>query len=111
MSDPQTPELNAEAQSVIRKARVFFLFTIGVLVIGFFVVMVAVFMRSSSNAPSTGNEYALAAVKIPAGAEVLSAVAADGKLSVTYRAGTVTSVRIFDGKTGEMVREIPVISE
>lgn len=89
----------------------FFLFTIGVLTVGFVIVMGALLLRSSSSAPASGSDYALAAVKIPAGAEVLSAVAADGKVSVTYRAGTVTSLRIFDGKTGEMVREIPVIGE
>ena len=111
MSDPQTPELNAEAQSVIRRARLFFLFTIGVLIVGFVIVMGALLFRSSSNTAASGSDYALAAVKIPAGAEVLSAVAADGKVSVTYRAGAVTSIRIFDGKSGEMVREIPVISE
>ena len=46
-----------------------------------------------------------------AGAEIISAVAADGQLTITYRAGPMTSVRIFDGKSGEMVREIPVMSE
>jgi len=42
---------------------------------------------------------------------LVSAVAADGQLTVTYRSGAMTSVRIFDGKTGEMLREIPVLSE
>jgi hypothetical protein len=50
-------------------------------------------------------------MRIPAGAEIVSAVAADGKLTVTYRAGAMTSVRIFDGRSGEMIREVPVISE
>ncbi len=50
-------------------------------------------------------------MKIPAGAEIISAVAADGQLTVTYKSGPMTSVRIFDGKTGEMVREIPVLSD
>ncbi len=30
---------------------------------------------------------------------------------MTYKAGLMTSVRIYDGKTGEMIREIPVVSE
>ena len=42
---------------------------------------------------------------------MISAVAADGKLTVTYKNGLMTSVRIFDGKSGEMIREIPVVSE
>jgi hypothetical protein len=38
-------------------------------------------------------------------------VAADGKVTLTYKSGLMTSVRVFDGKTGEMIREIPVVSE
>ena len=34
-----------------------------------------------------------------------------GKVTLTYKAGLMTSVRIFDGKTGEMIREIPIVSE
>jgi hypothetical protein len=56
-------------------------------------------------------DYTIAALKVPAGAEVVSAVAADGKLTLTYRVGTVTSVRILDGRTGEILREIPVVGE
>ena len=40
-----------------------------------------------------------------------STFAADGKVTLTYKAGLMTSVRIFDGKSGEMLREIPVLSE
>ena len=64
-----------------------------------------------------GTDYAapigtpVMAVKVPSGAEVISAVAADGKVTVSYKAGAVTSIRIYDGKTGEMIREIPVLSE
>jgi hypothetical protein len=68
-------------------------------------------MQSSGTPPSTGSEYVIASLKIPEGAAVVSAVAADGKVTVTYKAGPMTVVRIFDGKTGEMVREIPVVSE
>jgi hypothetical protein len=42
---------------------------------------------------------------------VVSAVAADGRVTVTYKLGPMTSVRIFDGKSGELIREIPVVSE
>ena len=52
-----------------------------------------------------------AAWPVGSGAEVLSAVAADGKLTLTYRLGAMTNVRIYDGKSGELIREVPVISE
>ena len=58
-----------------------------------------------------GSDYVIAALKIPDGASVVSAVAADGQVTLTYKLGPMTSVRIFDGKSGEMIREIPVVSE
>jgi len=50
-------------------------------------------------------------VKVPAGATVLSAVAAGGQISLTYRNGSATSLRIVDGKTGAILREVPIVSE
>ena len=96
------------------RARKSFLFSIGLLIVGFIAIGGALVYRASQSgdsAPSQGSEYVIASLKIPAGAEIISAVAADGQLTVTYRAGPMTSVRIFDGKSGEMVREIPVMSE
>lgn len=116
MSDPQKPEpqeLSPEARSIIGRARKSFLFSIGLLIVGFIAIAGALVYRASQDggeAPS-GAAYIIASMRIPAGAEIISAVAADGQLTVTYRSGAMTSVRIFDGRTGEMVREIPVLSE
>ena len=86
--------------------------TMGLLVLGFIAIGIALIYRSSNSGGSSGGaDYVIASLKIPSGAEVVSAVAADGKVTLTYRAGLMTSVRIFDGKTGEMIREIPVLSE
>ncbi len=112
MSDPQSNDLNPEARAIIGRARKSFIFSIGLLIVGFIAIGGALVYRSSqSGGGSSGAEYVIASMKIPTGAEVISAVAADGKVTVTYRAGLMTSVRIYDGKTGEMVREIPVLSE
>ncbi len=116
MSDPtktqETQELSPEARQLMARARKSFMFSIGLLLLGFIAIGGAIVYRSaqSSGTPS-GSAYVIASMKIPAGAEIISAVAADGQLTVTYKAGAMTSVRIFDGKTGEMVREIPVLSE
>ena len=40
-----------------------------------------------------------------------AAVAAGGDISVTYRNGTATALRIFDGRTGAILREVPLVSE
>ena len=80
---------------------------------GFIAVAGALVYKSTQSSPAapSGADYSLASVKIPGGAEIISATAADGQLTVTYRSGQATSVRIFDGKTGEIVREIPVTTE
>jgi hypothetical protein len=114
MSDPtkETQELSPEARSIIGRARKSFLFSIGLLLIGFIAIAGALIFRSAGGGGSgSGSDYVIASMNIPAGAEIISAVAADGHLTVTYRAGAMTSVRIFDGKTGAMLREIPVLSE
>jgi len=108
--------LTPEARALIGRARRSFLFSIGLLIVGLIAiggVIVYKSMQTSTSAPVVigGSDYALAAVKVPGGADVLSAVAADGKVTVTYKTGATTSIRIFDGKTGEMVREIPVVGD
>ena len=113
MTDTNTPpELTPEARTVIARARKSFLFSIGLLILGFVAIGGALIWRSAQpgNA-SAGGDYVIAALKLPAGAEIVSTVAADGLLTVTYRVGPMTSVRIIDGKSGEMIREIPVVSE
>ena len=106
--------MTAETRALIGRARRSFLFSIGLLILGLIAVGGAIVYKSTQGGgPSvaSGADYVIAALKIPDGAQVISAVAADGKLTVTYKAGLVTSVRIFDGRSGEMIREIPVLSE
>jgi hypothetical protein len=115
MSDPQdkaeTPELTPEAKAVLNRARKSFMVSIGLLVVGLIAIGGALVYRASQSEGKAAGDYVIAALKIPEGGEVVSAVAADGRVTLTYRLGAMTSVRIFDGKTGELVREIPVVSE
>ena len=117
MSDTQNPagneikELTPEARAIIGRARRSFLFSIGLLIVGFIAIGAALVYRASQSSGATGADYVIAALKVPEGAEIVSAVAADGQLTVTYKLGPMTSVRIFDGKSGDMLREIPVVSE
>lgn len=117
MSEPQdkpetSPELTPEARAVLNRARKSFLVSIGLLVFGLIAIGGALVYRASqSDGRAQGGDYVIASLKIPDGGEIVSAVAADGRVTVTYRIGPMTSVRIFDGKSGEMIREIPVVSE
>jgi hypothetical protein len=82
------------------------------MVIGLITLGGAVVYRvAQPKASGTGADYVIATLNVPQGADVVSAVAADGKVTLTYRLGAMTSVRIFDGKSGAMIREIPVVSE
>lgn len=106
--------MSPEARALIGRARRSFLFSIGLLMVGLLAVggvIVYKSTQSSGSAAPSGADYALAAVKVPSGAQVISAVAAGGQVSVTYKNGATTSIRIFDGRTGNMIREVPVLSE
>ncbi|MEP7241025.1 MAG: hypothetical protein ABI697_09085 [Devosia sp.] len=113
MTENPDAELTPEARALMARARRSFLFSIGLLLLGLIAVGGAIVYKSMQSAgPTTsGSDYTIAALKIPSGAEIVSAVAADGKLTVTYKSGPMTVVRLFDGRTGEMIREIPVVSE
>lgn len=96
---------------MLNRARKSFLVSMGLLVVGLMAVGGALVYRASQSDSKAGGDYVIASLRLPPGGEVVSAVAAGGQVTVTYRLGAMTSVRIFDGKSGEMVREIPVVSE
>lgn len=118
MSEPSSADapLTPEARALIGRARRSFLLSIGILILGLLAVGGAIVYKSTQGSTSavpssSAADYSLAAIKVPSGADVVSAVAADGKLTVTLRNGSATSIRIFDGRTGEMIREVPVTGE
>ncbi|MGN6158376.1 MAG: hypothetical protein ACTHNL_09795 [Devosia sp.] len=115
LTDPNSAEatLTPDARALIARARRSFMLSVGILLVGLLAVGGVIVYKLSSDtgpAPVTA-DYALAAVKLPAGADVVSAVAADGRLTVTFKTAGNTAIRIFDGKTGEMLREIPVVAQ
>lgn len=84
----------------------------GLLLFGLIAIGGALVYRATrDDGPSAAPDYAIAALRLPQGAEIISASAADGLLTLAYRVGPVTSIRIFDGRTGEMLREVPVVAE
>ena len=108
-ADPQA--LTPEARAVLGRARKSLMVSMGLLVVGLIAVGGALVYRASQSDTKVGGDYGFAKLSIPVGGEVVSAVAADGRITVTYTLGATTSVRIFDGKSGDMIRDIPVLSE
>jgi len=79
-----------------------------ILVAGLMAVAGAVVYRLNRDAEPAP---AIDTVLLPAGAEVVSAVMADGKLTVTYRTGRGVAIRVIDGASGAVVGDIAVVSE
>lgn len=50
------------------------------------------------------------ALHLPAGAEIVSAVAAGNAISVTYRVGTAVQMRVFDAN-GKLLRQMDIVTE
>ncbi|CDP53061.1 DUF6476 family protein [Paradevosia shaoguanensis] len=107
--------LSPEAQAIIARAKRSFMFSIGLLLVGFIAIAIALVYRSSQTAPASATApagaYAAQALRLPQGAEVVSAVATGGTVSVTYKIGPATQVRIFDGATGEMQQQLDIVVE
>lgn len=107
------------------RARRAFLVSMGVLLVGFIAIGIALVYRTSRDetppaavepiapvvVPQPGDEYAAPQLMIPADAQILSASAGDGLVSVTYMSGAITFVGIYDGKTGRLVKAIPIEME
>ena len=114
MSDPNSNEpagidkaepLTPEAQAMFAKARRSFGISIGILLLGFMAIGFALVYRVMRDSPPP--EVA-ASVSVPAGAEVISAVVADGAVNVTYRIGGTVTLGLYDQKSGELTRSVVI---
>ena len=107
-------ELTPEARTIISRARRSFMISMGLLLAGLIAVGAVIVYKSQPSGGAAGTdksgEYALAKLQLPAGAEVVSVVAADSMVTVTYKAAGATTVEIFDGKTGALIRSLVVSS-
>ena len=87
------------------KARRSFGISIGILLLGFMAIGFALVYRVMRDAPPPD---VATAVSVPAGAEVISALMADGTINVTYRLGGVVTLALFDQASGEMTRAVVI---
>jgi hypothetical protein len=99
MSNPQSfpeteppQELSPESKALLKRARRSFGFSV-------------VYRATRDDGPGS-TALATRELLLPQGAEVISALTADGSVSVTYRIGGDTRMRIFEAATGAMTGEI-----
>ena len=89
------------------KARRSFGISIGILLLGFMAIGFALVYRVMRDKPP---QEMAAAVRVPVGSEVISAVVADGAVNVTYRLGGVVLLGLYDPVTGEPTRTVSVLT-
>ncbi|MFP9139139.1 DUF6476 family protein [Devosia sp. XGJD_8] len=97
--------LSPEALAMFSKARRSFGISIGILLLGFMAIGIALVYRVMRDAPPP---VVAEAVALPAGAEVVSAQLSEGAINVTYVLDGVTTLALFDQTTGEMTRQVVI---
>lgn len=101
-------ELSPEATAAIGKARRSAGFAMGIMLLGFMAVGLAIVYRVMRDAPPP---TIAASVSVPAGAEVLSALSVDGTIQVTYRAGSAVMLAVFDSGSGELTQTTEIAAQ
>lgn len=102
-------ELTPEALAVINRARRSFGISIFILLIGFMAVAGALVYRL--NQKSSDDRYQAQSVSLPQGATIVSVVAQNGLITLTYKLGATTTIRVVNATSGEVVRDISVVAE
>ncbi len=108
-AQPEAQELTPEARDVLKRARRSFTVSMALLLVGFIAIGGALVYRATRDAPAASAEFAAEALRLPQGAEVVSATAADGSVTVTYRLGPATQIRVFDGGSGAMTGQMDLV--
>ncbi len=93
---------------MLGKARRSFAVSIGIMLVGFMAIGVAIVYRVMRDAPPP---TIAAEVSVPAGAEVISALTVNGTVQVTYRAGGAVMLSVFDSKTGALSQSLQIKAE
>lgn len=93
---------------MLRRARRSFGVSVGILLLGFMAIAFALVYRVMRDAPPPA---VAETVSVPAGAEVVSALVADGTVNVTYVIDGETVLALYDGANGELVRRIGIESD
>jgi len=108
-STDENNELTPEAEAVINRARRSFGVSVLILMVGFMAVAGALVYRL--NQKSSDEQYQAQSIGLPQGASVVSAVAQDGLITVTYKLGEATTIRIVNATSGDVVRDISIAAE
>lgn len=90
---------------MLGKARRSFAVSMGILLLGFMAIGVALVYRVMRDSPPPAMA---ASVSVPAGAEIISAINTDGTIQVTFEAGGAVMLNVFDAGTGQLQRSVQI---
>jgi hypothetical protein len=95
---PAGEPLTPEGLALLGRARRSFGISIGILLLGFMAITLALVYRVMRDAPPPAM---VAEVALPSGSEIVSSMIVDGVLNVTYRVGDDVTLALFHAETGE----------
>lgn len=81
------------------------------MLLGFVAVALALVYRTGGSDDSADQRYVAGVLAVPAGAAVVSAVPSEGMIAVAYTLDGATKLRLIDGTTGAVLRDIDFVSE
>ncbi len=102
--------MTPEAAAVIARARRSFGVSIAVLLVGLIAVVGALVYRTMNDSGSQ-DRIALETVTLPAGSSVVSVSSENGAVTLAYRNGGKTFVRLLDARTGDIIGQFEIVSD
>ncbi len=119
-SDNSTSEeISPEVVAVITRAKRSFMFSIGLLVVGLISVALVIIFKSGNIDENVRKNiskdkeslYELGMIIVPSEAKIISSVPSSGLIGVTYEIEGKVKLRLIDGTTGSIIRDIDFIKE
>lgn len=108
--DAKPAELTPEGLALMKRARRSFGISISVLLLGFMAIGAALVYRATRDDSKPVGSYVEHALAVPAGAEVVSAASDNGTVTITYKLGGATQVRIYDAE-GKITGQFDIVTE
>ena len=110
-----SPEISPETVAVIKRAKRSFLIMIGLLIIGLVAVAIAIVYRTDGKDESASSNnitnYSAGMIVVPDGADILSAIPSEGMFAIAYSVNGKIRLRLIDGTTGAIIRDIDFIKQ
>ncbi|MCF6344433.1 MAG: hypothetical protein L3J15_07170 [Devosiaceae bacterium] len=116
--DNSTSEgISPEVVAVIARAKRSFIFSIGLLIVGLLSIALVLIFKSDERGNNLEakndikDKYSVGMLVVPDGAQIVSAVPNEGMVAITYIKNGKTTLRLIDGTTGAIIRDISFVKE